>query len=170
MNQPQKDVGALFQNLFAKGFAQRGADHADELWLTEREAREGCTKRVVISRRVPCFECVELGARCGRCHDGLRDREETLDLVVRPGTVAGTRISVLGKGDAAPGRPSGDRYFAVGIERAGHHAGHPYRTGTSPTQPSVRTISSVGGSPAMVFAAMFAIATAIVLTMVYAVR
>ncbi len=152
----------LFGGLFAAGFRFRGdGDREDELVLTEREAREGCSKRVVVQRMVSCVACEALGAcatcsgggsvfdhqgelliqrvcptchgtapipaRCGECVDGFREKTESLELVVRPHTLHGSKISVFGKGDARPGRPAGHRYFVVAVDNQVTTVGHPYR-------------------------------------------
>lgn len=134
------DLNEQYERLFADVFAPQDrtvGDRTDDLVLSPSEARLGCVKRVRIERIVRCTRCDALASRCGECHGGYRSGTEEIDLIVKPDTPHAARISVLGKGDAGPGRPSGNRYFVVTID--GHlPVQHPYRAGHSPSRPAQR--------------------------------
>lgn len=190
-----EDLKRVFDGIFSRGFDLDPADSEEQLTLTEEEARNGCTKRVPIVRRVVCVVCVDRGAcgtcsgigvvadrrgdlliqtacptchgkprmfeRCGQCVDGFRQREETIELIVSPDTVQGSRISVYGKGDARAGRPPGNRYFVVAIDGQPLGGDHPYRAAAVPrargeTIPARR--KSPTSSPAFVLAIMAVLA------------
>ncbi|CAN5521545.1 hypothetical protein BH09MYX1_BH09MYX1_15240 [soil metagenome] len=129
--EPKNSIDGIFEAV-----TREAADREDDLLLTEAEAKYGCTKSLRIVRQVPCLECVQLGGqiveRCGKCREGEHDREETIEIVVRPGVTQGTRISVLGKGNARRGRAPGNRYFVVTIEGAVTGGAHPYRASGQP--------------------------------------
>ncbi len=129
------------------------ADREEQLQLSAAEASEGCTKLVRFSRRIVCAACGGGGGGgCAACASGFVEREEAMELVVRPHTTAGARISVLGKGDQRLGAPSGNRYFVVAIDGQPAGAAHPYRSTAGPKREDVPIVSRSGLPAIYVFA------------------
>jgi hypothetical protein len=84
-----------------------------------------------------------------------------LEILIRENTTHGTRISVLGKGDARAGMPAGNRYFVVHVEAevtGGDR--HPYRAAATARRGATIPAPRKGptSSVPLVFAAMVLIA------------